>query len=70
MSNQIETLIKMINQIADNAPKDGGSEDTAKVVAGHVQKFWAKRMKAEIKEYLARGGRGLNEVAVRAVERL
>jgi len=70
MSNQTETLVKMINQIADNAPKKGGPNDTARVVAGHVQKFWAKPMKAEIKAHLAGGGDGLNEVAASAVRQL
>lgn len=31
------------NQIADNAPKVGGPEVNAKVVAEHVWKFWASR---------------------------
>lgn len=70
MSSQIDTLIKMVNQIADNAPKQETPEATAEAVAGHLRKFWAKAMKVEVKAYLQAGGGGLNEVAVEAVRRL
>ncbi|MEP4546659.1 MAG: formate dehydrogenase subunit delta [Saccharospirillum sp.] len=70
MSSQIDTLVKMINQIADNAPRQETPEATAEAVAGHVRKFWAKPMKVEVKEYVRAGGVGLNEVAVEAVRRL
>ncbi|MEX1214390.1 formate dehydrogenase subunit delta [Saccharospirillum sp.] len=70
MSRQIDSLIKMVNQIADNAPKQETPEATAEAVAGHLKKFWAKPMKAAIREHLQAGGDGLNEVAVEAVRRL
>ena len=42
MSRHIDSLITMINQIADNAPKQETPEDTAQAVTGHLQKFWGK----------------------------
>jgi len=70
MSRQIESLITMVNQIADNAPKQETPEDTAQAVAGHLQKFWAKPMKKATWEHLKAGGDGLNLVSVQAVWRL
>lgn len=70
MSSQIDVLIKMINQIADNAPKKDDPEATAKAVASHVDKFWAKSMKAEIKDYLKAKGEGLNEISTKAIQYL
>jgi formate dehydrogenase subunit delta len=70
MSRHIDSLIKMINQIADNAPKQETPEDAAQAVAGHLQKFWAKPMKEAIREHLKAGGDGLNSVSVEAVRRL
>lgn len=70
MSSQIDTLVKMINQIADNAPRQETPEATAEAVASHLKKFWAKPMKEEMRAYVKAGGVGLNEVAVEAVRRL
>ncbi len=70
MSRQIDTLVKMINQIADNAPRQETPEATAEAVAAHLKKFWAKPMKQEMREYVKAGGVGLNEVAAEAVRRL
>lgn len=70
MSSQIDTLVKMINQIADNAPRQETPEATAEAVASHLKKFWAKPMKHEMRAYVEAGGVGLNEVAAEAVRRL
>lgn len=70
MSRQIDTLVKMINQIADNAPRQETSEATAEAVATHLKKFWAKPMKEEMRAYVKAGGVGLNEVAAEAALRL
>lgn len=70
MSTHIDALVKMINQIADNAPKKDDPEATAKAVASHVEKFWAKSMKAEIKDYLNAKGEGLNEISTKAIRHL
>lgn len=67
MSNdQLNHLIKMINQIADNS--GGGTDPEA--VLNHIIRFWARPMKARIIWHLHRGGEGLNEIARQAVTRL
>ncbi len=63
-------LVKMLNQIAENNPCAGDADKAAEVVAGHVQKFWAKSMKINIIAYVHEGGDGLNSVAERAVRQL
>ena len=67
MSNdQLNHLIKMINQIADNA----GAGDDVAAVANHIKRFWARPMKLRIIEHLGQGGEGLNPVAKQAVEQI
>ncbi len=70
MSNQTETLVKMINQIAENAPNNGDSDAVARSVANHVKKFWAKPMKDQIKNYLDTNGNELSDSARKAVRLL
>lgn len=70
MSQNIQKLIKMINQIADHTPVADGEEKAAETVASHVRKFWAKPMKDDIKNYLSAGGEELNSLAEKAVRLL
>jgi formate dehydrogenase subunit delta len=39
-------------------------------VADHFRKFWERRMRDQIKQYVAQGGGGLHELAQEAVQRL
>ena len=39
-------------------------------VADHIKKFWERRMKQQITQYVAEGGAGLHELVVEAVKRL
>lgn len=70
MSDQTETLVKMINQIAENTPNYGDSDAVADSVAAHLRKFWAKPMKVKLISHWIDGGKGLNEIAKSAVSRL
>lgn len=70
MSHQLQTLVKMINQIADNTPASGDEEKDAAAVAAHVQKFWAKPMKQQIRQYQESDGGDLNPLAAKAVSQL
>ena len=65
-NNQLDQLVKMINQIADNA---GNGQDVG-AVALHVTRFWARPMKQQIVEHYHQGGEGLNTVAKQAVQQL
>lgn len=68
MSKQpAEKLVMMANQIARNLAIQG--EDLAiEATADHIQKFWDPRMRAMIAKHVAAGGKGLEPIAVRALE--
>jgi formate dehydrogenase subunit delta len=65
----VERMLHDANQIAlyfASYPR----EEAIAGVADHFKKFWEKRMRQQITDYVARGGAGLNELAVEAVKRL
>jgi formate dehydrogenase subunit delta len=39
-------------------------------VTDHLQKFWERRMRDQIIDYVSHGGQGLHELALEAVKRL
>ena len=69
-SHQLQSLIKMANQIADNNTHTGTSDDVASLVTNHIQKFWSRGMKQQIIEYQSNGGESLNPIASKAVNNL
>jgi formate dehydrogenase subunit delta len=69
-SHQLNSMIKMLNQIAANTPNQHDSEKVIGATENHMRKFWAKSMKAEIIAYLESGGDELSERAEAAVRRL
>ncbi len=38
-------------------------------VANHLQRFWEKRMRQQLADYIAKGGVGLDELVLEAVKR-
>jgi len=69
-THQLEALIGMINQIADNVPLAAHSKSKADDVASHVQRFWSRDMKISIIDYAEQGGQELNAIAQKAVAKL
>lgn len=67
--NQLDTLIRMINQIAANncayTP-----EDASQRVANHIKQFWARKMKKLLLTHYVSGGEGLSPIAQLAMEKL
>ena len=45
-------------------------DDAVAGVTDHLKKFWERRMREQIVEYVAKGGGGLHELALEAVKRL
>lgn len=71
MNGELRHLIDMANQIATNlrfAAEDDAA--AAELVANHIQRFWARSMKAKIIDYLHVDGVELNGVARLAVAAL
>jgi formate dehydrogenase subunit delta len=64
-----EHMVHMANQIALNFASYPHEEAVVQV-ADHLQKFWERRMRKQIVEYIAAGGRGVHELVVEAVKRL
>jgi len=67
MSN--ENMIHMANQIALFFSGYPHQEAVAGVL-DHIVKFWEKRMKAQLKAYIASGGTGLHSLVVEAAQQL
>jgi formate dehydrogenase subunit delta len=63
----IEHLVKMANQIADNF---SFHDDTVERTVDHLRRFWAPSMRSKLVDFEAAGGDGLNEAARAAVRRL
>ena len=64
---EIENLVKMANQIADNL---GFHDDAVERTADHLRRFWAPSMRQQLLDYSAAGGDGLKPAARAAVQRL
>lgn len=62
-------MVHMANQIAQYFASYPHEEAVAGV-ADHIQKFWEKRMRQQLNDYIAKGGSGLNELALEAAKRL
>ena len=69
-ATELDHLIKMANQIADNIAIGDTDTVTAPKVAHHLKLFWAPPMKEQIIEYAAKDGERLNAIAKIAVSQL
>jgi len=67
---QLNSLIKMANQIAANNTHIGDETAEAEMVANHLSKFWARSMKAQIRDYLESDGSELLPIAKKAIAQL
>ncbi len=65
--SQLNQLINMVNQIADNNGHQGDDNVVADFVASHLKRFWARSMKQQIIEYSKTEGNQLNPAAARAI---
>jgi len=67
MNTEIQTLIKMANQIADNIGPASDQERNATNAAEHISKFWAREMREKICDGQHED---LNPIAQMAVEKI
>jgi formate dehydrogenase subunit delta len=58
-------LIRMANQIAGFFRTQPGDEAAARVAA-HIRDFWDPRMRAQLRDHVARGGDGLDPAVIAA----
>jgi formate dehydrogenase subunit delta len=67
MNTELQHLIKMINQIADNVAMGESVEQAAAKVADHLRRFWAPSMRQQIFDYVDTGGAKLKAVSRAAI---
>jgi formate dehydrogenase subunit delta len=67
MSQEVEQLVKMVNQIADNF---SFHDDAADRIADHLLRFWAPSMQNKLIEYDNLQGAELKPAAREALNRL
>ena len=61
-----DKMVYMANQIATFFQSQPGP-DQAEHVAEHLRDFWEPRMRQQLKTYVAEGGKGLDDLVLRAV---
>ncbi|MEJ2042618.1 MAG: formate dehydrogenase subunit delta [Reinekea sp.] len=55
-----DRMIQMVNQIAINNISIGNESEVVNAVSSHIQKFWPRRMKNQLIDYIDQGGEGLH----------
>ncbi|MBM6550888.1 formate dehydrogenase subunit delta [Marinomonas ostreistagni] len=65
-----ESIVTMINHIAQNNVSAGSESEVADIVENHITKFWSRRMKKILAEQLANGTEEFEPAAKLAAERL
>jgi formate dehydrogenase subunit delta len=64
----IVNLVKMANRIGDFFAALPDANEARAGIAGHLQRFWAPRMRREIVAHVQRGGEGLSSIVREAIE--
>ena len=67
LMQEIEQLVKMVNQIADNF---SFHDDAVDRITDHVQRFWAPSMQKKLLEFERTEGADLKPAAREALKRL
>ena len=70
MSNTIEHLVAMANDIGTFFDGEVGPAESPASIAQHLQRYWDPRMRAQIIAHAATAGAGLSPSARAAVEML
>lgn len=65
-----ESIVTMINHIAQNNVSAGSESEVADVVENHIIKFWSRRMKNILVEQLESNGEQLEPASKIAAERI
>ena len=69
MSSPADTLIRMANDIGKFF-RAQGEEKAIAGIANHIRLFWEPRMKKQIFEHLDHGGKGLDPLPLKALQKL
>ena len=61
-----DDMIRMVNQIGTFF-KNYGPEEGTKEIATHINSFWEPRMRNQLLDYVATGGKDINQVVMAAM---
>ncbi|TVS04209.1 MAG: formate dehydrogenase [Rhodobacteraceae bacterium] len=64
-----EKMVHMANQIATFFKSQPG-DDQADKVARHLLDFWEPRMRGQLRDYIAAGGKGLDALVIKAARQI
>lgn len=64
---ELQTLVKMANQIAANF---SFHDDAVERIVSHLQRFWAPSLRQQMIHHVAAGGAGLDDLALQAARKL
>ena len=67
---QLNNLIKMIDQIIANNLHHGENDRVTNIAADHLQKFWARSMKQQVIEYASSEQAELSPLARATIKKL
>lgn len=67
---QLNNLIKMLDQIIANNLHHGDDDKVTDVAADHLQKFWARSMKQQVIAYANENPAGLSELSLQTINKL
>jgi formate dehydrogenase subunit delta len=67
MTQEVEQLVKMVNQIADNF---SFHDDAVDRITDHLLRFWAPSMQKKLLDFIQTGGAELRPAAGEALKRL
>ena len=67
---QLNHLVKMVNQIALNLIPNGDEDEVAEQVAAHLERFWSPSMKTLLLDAYSESDIGLSPVSEKAVKQL
>ena len=65
-----ESLVRMANDIAAFFASEPDREVAVEAIATHLRRYWAPRMRRQIRAHLDAGGEGLSDLARDAVLQL
>jgi formate dehydrogenase subunit delta len=69
-SETAEHLVTMANDIGNFFRAEPDRQVALDGIANHINKFWTRRMRQKILEYVAQGGDGLDELPRQALTKV
>lgn len=69
-TNELDHLIKMVNQIASNIGLGTSEDETIDKVVKHINLFWARPMREKICANMRSSADQLNPVAIKALVKI